>query len=604
MHDERVTQIDAAGRHSSGTDDGPESSLSDAPARPVEVTPELLKRRLTALVEVSNDLSKAHTMDDLCRLAVRHGRERLGFDRMGIWLISEEQDAYLGTFGTDEHGGIRDERGERHPLDVRALEAIANPTPSASIHKNCGLTGKARDVVGEGHHASSALVDEGKVFGFVDIDNLLTHRPISEDDCEVLGLFASTLAQSCRRVRAEEALRRNNAADQAFKDRLTRLLKVSNVLSKIEDLDYLCRRAIELGRSELGFERLGMWFFSEDRKYIIGSYGTDEHGQIRDERQIRIPCDAEAREQIARQKPTEAIVSNNHRMTDSHGREVGKGPHAYATIWDGETVSGWLFLDRYLTRAPIDEHECEVLVLYASVLGHLCSRIWAEEAHLRQVRKLSADAEKSLEQERARISKELHDELGQILTAFNMNLAWVAGKVVDAPTELRERIRECQANVNHVVQTVRDLSRSLRPQLIDHHGLLDVIRAHVSEFEQGAGIACRVRAVPSELEVSDPPATAIFRIIQEALTNVARHSGATECEIALEQRGSELRVSIGDNGVGAPAHQLSGEKSLGIIGMKERAAALHGKLSVNSAPEGGVCVVAEIPVQHETRGTA
>jgi len=213
-------------------------------------------------------------MDELCRRAVELGRSKLGFDRVGIWLISENQDAYLGTFGTDETGAIRDERNERHPLDRRALEFLAHPRAAVSLQKKSELTGSNRNTVGQGQHASSTMVHEGKVFGFVDIDNLLTHRPLTDRDCELLGLFGSTLAQSCTRVKAEEALRLSNEAEQRFKERLTQLLKVSNELSKIESWDLLCRRSVELGRERLGFERLGMWFFSDDRKFMIGSYGT------------------------------------------------------------------------------------------------------------------------------------------------------------------------------------------------------------------------------------------------------------------------------------------------------------------------------------------
>lgn len=594
-----------SGRETSRTqEDRPSTCQADPLSAPADESTRnedlQFKQRLTALVDLSNELSRTHTMDDLCRLAVELGRSKLGFDRVGIWLISENQDAYLGTFGTDEHGNIRDERNERHPLDTRALEFLAYPRAAVTMNRDFELTGLQRDTVGYGHHASSTMVHEGRVFGFVDIDNLLTHRPLTERDGELLGLFGSTLAQSCTRVKAEEALRASNETERRFKDRLTKLLKVSNELSKIGTWDELCRRAIELGREQLEFERLGMWFFSEDRKHMIGSFGTDEQGNLRDERGLRISVDAESRERIAHRRPTEAIRSADNPLTDAYGRFLARGPHAYANIWDGETVSGGLFLDHLLTGRPIDDQECELLVLYASVLGHLCSRIWAEETHLAQVRKLSADAEKSLETERARISKELHDELGQILTALNMNLAWVAGRLSDAPEALLERVIECKSNVNQVVRTVRDLSRSLRPQLLDHQGLADAIRSHISEFEQSAGIACRMVCAPPDLEVADPPATTVFRIVQEALTNVARHSGASECEIILKQEGDRLCLTIQDNGRGADPEDLSGGKSLGIIGMKERAASVNGKVTITNSPAGGVLVMAWIPVHmHE-----
>jgi len=565
------------------------------------------KEQLAALLAVSNKLSKAHSMDELCRQAVELGRNRLGFDRMGIWLISEDQKEFVGTFGTDEHGEIRDERGEHHPLpgrpDGRTREVIASGTPAAVTRTVGDLMNEKLEAVGRGFHASATMFDGEKVFGFVDVDNLLQRRPITDRDCELLGLYASALAHSCSRIKAEEALRISDQAEKRFKEKLAALLEVSNELSKIGSFDELCKRAIELGRSRLGFDRLGMWFLDEDGdEFVVGSFGTDEQGNVRDERGIRLPVDLAAREAMVRKDPMVARRMENQKLSDDRGRGVGTGSVAIATIWDGERITGSLCTDNLLKGEPITDQTCELLLMYASVLGHLCSRQRVEEAHLAQVRKLTADAEKSLEQERARISKELHDELGQLLTALNMDLAWLDGRLKGAQPALKERVSEAKAYVDQVMQTIRHLTRTLRPQLLDHEGLLDTIRSHVSEFEQRAGIACRVISDPPELEIEDPPATIVFRIVQEALTNVARYAGASECEVSVKHRDGMLEVKIVDNGRGADPADLSGTKSLGIIGMRERAAAVGGAVRVENVSAGGVCVTAELPWQPADKG--
>lgn len=217
-----------------------------------------------------------------------------------------------------------------------------------------------------------------------------------------------------------------------------------------------------------------------------------------------------------------------------------------------------------------------------------------EEAHLAQIRKLTLEAASSLEQERARLSRELHDELGQMLTAINLNLAWLSTRGKEW-AKAKERLAETQQLVNQMLDAVRTLSTSLRPPILDNQGLLEAVRSYANGFARRAGFSCRVTARPSDLEVRDPLATTAFRIIQEALTNVARHARASKCGIFLKVTHSQIEITVRDNGVGAVPSRLHGVQSLGIAGMRERAAAVGGTLQVENRTEGGVCVTALLP---------
>lgn len=219
-----------------------------------------------------------------------------------------------------------------------------------------------------------------------------------------------------------------------------------------------------------------------------------------------------------------------------------------------------------------------------------------EEAHLAQIRKLRASAEAGLEAERARISRELHDELGQLVTALSMDLAWVGRRLTNEDSSVRERITQMNDIVRRVTAGVRDLSKSLRPSLLDHTGLIEAIQSHVAEFGRRTGITCHVAVEPSQFDVSDPLATAVFRIVQEALTNVARHSQASCCQIALRLQADILDTEILDNGVGTDTGKLDGEGSLGVLGMRERAAALGGTVRVENHPAGGLRVSVRLPL--------
>lgn len=218
-----------------------------------------------------------------------------------------------------------------------------------------------------------------------------------------------------------------------------------------------------------------------------------------------------------------------------------------------------------------------------------------EEAHLAQVRKLTLDAARALEEERARISRELHDQLGQTLTAINLNLAWLTSRSEDWEDGEKERLLEVKQFVDQMLASIRSLSTGLRPPILDNRGLLEAVRSYALDFSRRAGIRCRVAARPPDLEVHDPLATILFRIFQEAMTNVARHSRASRCGIFLKLVNENLELRVRDDGVGAVPRRLAGVQSLGIVGMRERAASVGGTLIVKNRPEGGVCVTARLP---------
>lgn len=213
-----------------------------------------------------------------------------------------------------------------------------------------------------------------------------------------------------------------------------------------------------------------------------------------------------------------------------------------------------------------------------------------------QLRRLSREATRDLERERSRIARELHDELGQMLTALNLNLAWLGRRLKGAEPALQERLAESVDYVARLVASVRDLAKSLRPAALSHQGLAEAVRLHAAEFEQYSGIRCEVSVEPADLEVPEPVVTAAFRIVQEALTNVARHSQATRCFITIESGADVLQVTVRDNGVGMRSTDLAGLRSLGLPGMRERAAILGGDVVVENAPEGGVRVTARLPL--------
>jgi PAS domain-containing protein len=165
-----------------------------------------------------------------------------------------------------------------------------------------------------------------------------------------------------------------------FSEQLGILQEVTNALSKAASSDDLCRMAVQLGRARLGFDRVGIWFIEEHLGVLRGSFGTDEHGELRDERNVQVEFQHEGlRWHLYSHKEPMALVE--HRPLRDHlGQEVGVGDNAVAALWDGDAVIGIVCIDNLFSGQPIRERQLEILRLYATTLGHLITRQRVDEA--------------------------------------------------------------------------------------------------------------------------------------------------------------------------------------------------------------------------------
>ena len=211
-----------------------------------------------------------------------------------------------------------------------------------------------------------------------------------------------------------------------------------------------------------------------------------------------------------------------------------------------------------------------------------------------QLRSLAAHLLSVREEERARISREVHDELGQSLTAVKMDLAWLEGRLQRGNDQMLERIRSTRQLADSIIQSIRRISTELRPAVLDL-GLAEAVEWQVQEFQARSGIQCKVRLLTREVVASNA-STAMFRIFQETLTNVARHAHATRVEVVLQKQQDRLVLLIHDNGRGFDQTDPSLSKSLGLLGMRERAAILGGQVNISSTPGKGTTVTAWFPL--------
>ncbi len=221
---------------------------------------------------------------------------------------------------------------------------------------------------------------------------------------------------------------------------------------------------------------------------------------------------------------------------------------------------------------------------------------------LTQVRDLAAHLQSVREDERSKISREIHDELGHALTALKLDLVWLGAGLDVEQRPLSERAASMIELVDRTIASVRRISTDLRPAVLDGFGLVAAIEWQAEEFSRHTGIATKVEIETEDLSLDDESRTAVFRIFQEALTNVARHADADRARVILRRSNDNLVLCIEDNGRGLDPDRSDTARSFGIMSMKERALVLGGEFRIEGEPGKGTSVSVRIPLSREEPG--
>jgi PAS domain S-box-containing protein len=211
----------------------------------------------------------------------------------------------------------------------------------------------------------------------------------------------------------------------------------------------------------------------------------------------------------------------------------------------------------------------------------------------RQLRELSSYLENIREEERKHISREIHDELGQQLTLLKLDLLQLGKKL---PPEVGHDMKKADDLLAETMRSVRKIATQLRPSILDNLGLVSALEWQSREFEKNFGIRCVFESLLGEPIFNEKQSNALFRIYQEALTNIARHSGATRVDAVLSQEGNNVVLEVRDNGKGFPTTNAEGKKTLGLVGMQERALMMDGDFRIESMPGQGTYIFVSIPM--------
>jgi signal transduction histidine kinase len=223
------------------------------------------------------------------------------------------------------------------------------------------------------------------------------------------------------------------------------------------------------------------------------------------------------------------------------------------------------------------------------------------EEELRKSRKLleklNQHLVEAIENERNQIALNLHDDLGQKLTAINLDIAWLKSRIGVQSITVKEKFEEMSSMIKETIESIRVTSAFLRPAILFELGLVPAIKSQLGSFEKQTGIKCNFNYEYEDLKLEESVALVLYRILQESLTNLARHSGASKAEIELYNHKNKIEMIISDNGSGIAKEEVNSLGSMGIAGMKERVRSANGKIIIRGIKGKGTTIKVIIPLK-------
>ncbi|HEY0989298.1 MAG TPA: GAF domain-containing protein [Kofleriaceae bacterium] len=271
-------------------------------------------------------------------------------------------------------------------------------------------------------------------------------------------------------------------------------------------------------------------------------------------------------------------------------RDFGLGScWSFPILSDDGRIFGTFALYHREPRSP-DDTARELMKRAAHVTGIVIERRNLQEQH----RALAARIEAAREEERTAIARDIHDQLGQSMTALKLDLGWLRRRITDG--ELHRKLEEMASATDEILASIRRISADLRPGILDDVGLGAAIEWQAEEFQRRSGTPCVVRSTVSDLQLERDLATNVFRIFQEALTNVARHAEAKQVDVAIGLDRGRLRLEVADDGIGVPEIGPRGT-TLGLLGMRERARRLGGDCTIKRRSPHGTVVSVDVPLR-------
>ena len=325
----------------------------------------------------------------------------------------------------------------------------------------------------------------------------------------------------------------------------------------------------------------------------MGHLTLDENGLILETNLSAATLLGRGRDELARQPMSRFVVSEDREL---YRRQLGRSGEAQLFDLRLQCRNGTRFW-AHLKLVFVQKEGG--LPLYRVVMSDITERKRAEDSARQahdQLRQLTIRINAMHEAESHLLSRELHDEFGQMLTGLKLDLAWLASELGEENRELKQKIASSIALVEASVRSVRSIAARLRPRILDELGLVPAIEWVVQDFRERSGIDAEVVSNTRARMLSPEQATAVFRIVQESLTNALRHAHAQRIDLSLHATRSRLTLEVRDDGKGIGENAQSSYESIGLLGMRERALAVGGELTLEGVLGKGTVVRLRLPL--------
>jgi PAS domain S-box-containing protein len=214
-----------------------------------------------------------------------------------------------------------------------------------------------------------------------------------------------------------------------------------------------------------------------------------------------------------------------------------------------------------------------------------------------QLRRLANHLQTIREEERKRIAREIHDELGQSLTVLKIDMNWLGNQLAESHRPLLKKVSSMSRSIETNIQMVKKISTELRPKVLDDLGLTAAMEWQANRFQERTGIPCRVTLEPEKIDLDHELSTTIFRILQETLTNIIRHAEATRVEVNFRGNNDRIMLEVRDNGRGITEEESTGPHSIGLLGLRERVYSWNGEILIHGKKGEGTTVTVTIPLE-------
>ncbi|MBW7888252.1 MAG: PAS domain S-box protein [Bacteroidetes bacterium] len=302
----------------------------------------------------------------------------------------------------------------------------------------------------------------------------------------------------------------------------------------------------------------------------------------------------------------ETIHSHDRRRIQTQWRKaVEQGTSFYAEyriILKNSDDEVWV-----LSQALPEKMEDGSVIGYVGTITDITERMNSEiqiDQSRKQLRALTVRLQTVREEERTFIAREIHDDLGQALTGLRMDLVWLNKQTIKLDESAQKRLRSMMELIDTTIHKVRKIATDLRPGILDDLGLAAAIEWQGKDFHERTGINFAFQSSIDDVEIDEKRTTAFFRIFQESLTNVVRHAKAKNVSIHLRQEGNNILLTVQDDGKGISQHEINNPRSVGFLGMRERAAVFGGEVSVIGIPSKGTTVLVKIPLSSDLSSTS